>query len=104
MTSNAPAEARDSFCDASRTRNRSSLDVDGLAWRLAAQLHQFAVGIVVGERFIQLVDAGKGGLECRGGLLFRGRIELDAEERPHVGLNHFEGLEGRALRNGWCGE
>ncbi len=68
-------------------------DMDRLAGRLAAQLHEFAIGIVVRERFVQLMDAGKGGMESRDGLRRRCGIELDAEERPHVGLNHLEGLE-----------
>ena len=55
---------------------------------------ELAIGLVIGESGVELSDAGKSGVKGIFCLLLTGSVELDADERAHVGLDGFILMEG----------
>ena len=62
----------------------------GLAYGRPAEAVHFAVRLVVRKRGVQLGDAVKGGAECLIRLAGVRCIQLDADQRAHVGLDGLE--------------
>src|SRR5207237_9258079 len=75
-------------------------DGHGLAGRLVAEAHQFAIGLIIAHGGIEVGNAVEGG--GRGG--FGGgrvrSIERDSEKSAHVGAGEFVTLKGG---RGWGG-